>query len=78
MQACCTLKAEGTTAQCGRGHLVYSRARTDLWACLLLGHELIKVSQIWLLRVLLQTGKVLGQVLSDGHGARQLSRCLTW
>ena len=48
---------------------MHSRLRTDLRACLLLGDKLIEVSQVWLLRMLLQTGKIVGEVLGHGHGA---------
>jgi hypothetical protein len=43
-----------------------------LWASLLLGHVLVEMAQIWLLRLLLQASKVLGKVLGHGHGTRQM------
>ena len=49
-----------------------------LWASLLLRHELVEMAQIWLLWLLLQASKVLGEVLGHGHGAWQLHRCLSW
>ena len=48
------------------------KTSTDLRASLLLGHEFIHMSQVRLLWLLLQSRKVLGEVLGQGHGAWQL------